>query len=62
MEHRLGILCEIIRLLLTMVPDQRGYVLREPSASYDVGVGELPQEGDVGGPAERWWSDVPYAR
>ncbi len=33
--HRLDLLTEITRLLLTMVPDQRGSVLREEPASYD---------------------------
>jgi four helix bundle protein len=34
--HRLDLLTQIIRLLLTMVPDQRGSVLREEQAPYDV--------------------------
>ena len=33
-NHRLEILTEIIRLLLTMVPQQRGRVLREEGAQY----------------------------
>lgn len=33
--HRLQLLTEIIRLLLTMVPQQRGRILREDSLSYD---------------------------
>lgn len=32
--HRYGLLAEIIRLLLTMVPDQRGHSLRETPGSY----------------------------
>ena len=35
--HRLGLLTHIIRLLLTMVPDQRGHVLREDSIEYAIG-------------------------
>jgi len=31
-QHRLQLLTEVIRLLLTMVPQQRGHVLREGSA------------------------------
>jgi four helix bundle protein len=34
--HRLQVLAEIIRLLLTMVPDQRGGILREDSEEYNV--------------------------
>lgn len=33
-KHRLALVTEIIRLLLTMVPEQRGHVLREPAAEY----------------------------
>jgi four helix bundle protein len=32
--HRIQLLTEIIRLLLTMIPDQRGTVLREEPAPY----------------------------
>lgn len=35
-EHRLNFLAEIIRLLLTMVPDQRGMVLKEDEVPYRV--------------------------
>lgn len=34
--HRLNLLTEIIRLLLTMIPDQRGSTLREPGPIYSV--------------------------
>jgi four helix bundle protein len=37
-EDRLSTLTEIIRLLLAMIPDQRGYIVREESADY------LPEE------------------
>jgi hypothetical protein len=33
--HRLQLLTQIIRLLLTMLPDQRGRTLREESAEYE---------------------------
>jgi four helix bundle protein len=33
-SHRLGLLTQIIRLLLTMVPDQRGDALREEALIY----------------------------
>ena len=33
-QHRLQLLAEIIRLLLTMVPQQRGRILREQDAIY----------------------------
>lgn len=32
--HRLQLLTQVIRLLLSMVPQQRGYKIREPSAAY----------------------------
>jgi four helix bundle protein len=34
--HRMRLLGQIIRLLLTMIPEQRGNVLRESTADYDV--------------------------
>lgn len=34
-EHRARVLTEIIRLLLTMIPQQRGRVLKEDQAPYD---------------------------
>jgi four helix bundle protein len=34
-KHRLALLTEIIRLLLTMVPDQRGHTLKEAAAPYE---------------------------
>ena len=40
-QRRLKILEEIIKLLLTMVPQQRGRTLREEQATYDI---ELPIE------------------
>ena len=35
-SHRLQLFSEIIRLLLTMIPEQRGVGLREPSPVYDI--------------------------
>lgn len=35
-EHRTRVLTEIIRLLLTMIPQQRGGVLREDKAPYEI--------------------------
>ena len=37
--HRIGLLAEIIKLLLTMVPNQRGSVLKEEPLAYHA---ELP--------------------
>jgi len=34
-EHRISLVTEIIRLLLTMIPQQRGRVLREASVTYE---------------------------
>ena len=34
--HRMRLLGQIIRLLLTMIPEQRGRVLREPKAEYHI--------------------------
>ena len=37
MEHRIKLLTHVVCLLLKMVPQQRGYVLREEHAPYRVG-------------------------
>jgi hypothetical protein len=50
-QHRLAFMTEIIRLLLSIVPEQRGGKIREPDPSY-------------GGPDERMeglLEDVPLA-
>ncbi len=39
MSHRLDLLTQIIRLLLVMIPDQRGRRLREQPAQYEVELG-----------------------
>jgi four helix bundle protein len=35
-NHRMALIVEIIRLLLTMIPDQRGHVVKEAPALYQV--------------------------
>lgn len=42
-NERMAFLTQIIRLLLTMVPDQRGYSVREDSASYSVGLDQIAE-------------------
>lgn len=41
-SHRLNLLTEIIRLLLTMVPQQRGRVLYEDRIDYQPGLSDYP--------------------
>jgi len=48
-KHRVELLTEVIRLLLTMIPQQRGTRLREPGPVYDTAPGSL----------ERLLTDVP---
>lgn len=36
-SHRLGLLTDVIRLLLTIIPSERGFKMAEQTASYDVG-------------------------
>ena len=45
--HRLRLLTQIIRLLLTMVPQQRGRVLREEGILYHAGLDDAQQETTV---------------
>jgi len=35
-QHRVQVITEILRLLLTMIPQQRGHVIREDTDSYNV--------------------------
>lgn len=44
MQHRLQLLTEVIRLLLTMVPQQRGRVLREGKVPYQATVLDVAEE------------------
>ena len=39
--HRIKLLTQIIRLLLTIIPAERGYKLKEERASYDVDLTDL---------------------
>ncbi len=43
-EHRMDFTTQIIRLLIKMVPDQRGYKIKEDTAEYEAGIGhqEIP--------------------
>ncbi len=34
-SHRMGLLSQIIRLLLVMVPDQRGKIIKEERTAYE---------------------------
>ena len=39
--HRIKLFTRIIRLLLTIIPAERGYKLKEDQSSYDVGLIDL---------------------
>lgn len=43
-QHRLRLLAEVIRLLLTMIPQQRGRAVREESASYLAQPADAPDD------------------
>jgi hypothetical protein len=45
-EHRFRFLARIIRLLLTMIPQQRGRTLREENQSYNVETDEFSAIGN----------------
>ena len=46
-RHRLRLLTQIIRLLMTMVPQQRGHVLREPGIPYQTAQDTAPLDTTV---------------
>jgi four helix bundle protein len=45
-RHRIGLLTQVIRLLLTLIPDQRQITIREQGVVYEVG-------------SDSWSADVP---
>jgi four helix bundle protein len=49
-NHRIRLLAQIIRLLLTMVPDQRGHFLHEEGSTYHVGEETSGWEGLLDAP------------
>ncbi|KAF0179803.1 MAG: hypothetical protein FD161_1145 [Limisphaerales bacterium] len=55
--HRIHLLTEIIRLLLTMVPDQRGTVLREEPTPY--GYTSTPPALEAESPSEPLLTNIP---
>jgi four helix bundle protein len=46
-SHRLRLITQVIRLLLTMVPNQRGRVLREKSAEYQTSLYDDQSEASI---------------
>ena len=44
LDHRLNFLTQIVRLLLQMVPDQRGYLIEEESLPYVASADSTPKE------------------
>ena len=60
-EHRLRFLTQIIRLLLTMVPEQRGQVLHEDAAPYLVESVSTPNEAADPGDWPNLLTDVPLS-
>jgi len=48
-QHRLDLLTRIIQLLLKMIPQQRGRVLREPAVAYEVDTEVWREEVPFGG-------------
>lgn len=55
--HRIQLLTEIIRLLLAMVPDQRGTVLREEPAPY--GITSVLPDLEADHPSEPLLTNIP---
>lgn len=35
MDHRMGLLSQIVRILLTMIPQQRGYTVSESPVKFE---------------------------
>jgi len=45
-QHRIQLCTEIIRLLLTMIPDQRSYAVREEGAAYVPALNKINADGE----------------
>jgi four helix bundle protein len=60
-EHRLRFLTQIIRLLLTMVPEQRGQVLHEDTVPYLVEGSSVPNEAADQGDWSNLLTNVPFS-
>jgi len=60
-QHRMQLLTEVIRLLLTMVPQQRGRILREESVPYKVAASDATPDMAIqeGRPLNELLSKVP---
>ncbi|RMI15099.1 MAG: four helix bundle protein [Calditrichaeota bacterium] len=43
-QHRIKLLTHLIRLLLKMIPHQRGYVIQEPNTPY---LSEVPSQNEI---------------
>jgi four helix bundle protein len=56
--HRIALITQIIRLLLAMVPDQRGLVLHEDVPPYQAGSNNLAP-GNLSEPVEPLLQDAP---
>jgi hypothetical protein len=48
-RHRLQLLAEVIRLLLTMIPQQREHLLHEENAPYRTDLDNVPPETTISG-------------
>lgn len=59
-RHRMGFQCQIIRLLLTMIPDQRGSEIREDGVEYRSGFEEL-QVGSPYSDLSKLLAEVPLS-
>ncbi len=57
-SHRLQLLAEIIRLLLTMVPQQRGHILRDEAPEYIIDSGEVAT--DLGPSFDALLNNIPF--
>ena len=59
LQHRLQCLAEIIRLLLTMIPQQRTQSIREDGARYAAGTTKQPEAPNIGEELEKILKHIP---
>ncbi len=57
--HRMGLLAEIIKLLLTMVPQQRQSVIREETIDYEIALGKNESSGASWGGPDALLENIP---
>lgn len=61
-QHRLALLTQIVRLLLTMIPAQRGLAMRDAPAAYTTTAGDTPVQESSNPELRRLLEEIPVSQ